>query len=364
LELRKTPLYDLHIKYGGRIIDFEGWALPVQYSGIIDEHINVRNRVGLFDVSHMGEISVKGKCAGEFVQKLITNNVSILREGRIIYSPICNDGGGIVDDVMVYRISGEYYLLVVNASNTEKDFRWMVEKKIHGVSIENFSYDISQLAVQGPCSEKVLSQITDFAISDLGYFCFKDNVSISKTRALISRTGYTGEDGFEIYCSPENAKYLWEDVMEAGEKYCIKPAGLGARDTLRFEACMPLYGHELTDDINPLEAGLERYVRMEKDEFIGRSALLKMVKIGVPRRRIGLRMMDKGIPRKGNSVFKDNEQIGRVTSGSYSPTLGNNFGMAIVRSSDAVIGDLIDINVRGKMLKAEIIDMPFYKRKI
>ena len=267
--LRKTPLFSIYEKYGGKVIDFAGWALPVQYEGIISEHQAVRNLAGLFDVSHMGEIEIKGKDALNFVQNLITNDVSILEDNQVLYSPVCYENGGIVDDILVYKFSDEYFYLVVNASNIEKDFQWMVDNKGNfDVEIENISEDICEVAIQGPKAQDILQKLTDTNLSEIKFFYCKRDVDINGVKCLISRTGYTGEDGFEIYSNSKNAVMLWEKILEVGKEDGIVPAGLGCRDTLRFEVCLPLYGNELTKDISPLEAGLGYFVKLNNDNIL------------------------------------------------------------------------------------------------
>jgi aminomethyltransferase len=264
--LKKTPLFDLYKKYNGKIIDFAGWALPVQFESIISEHEAVRNAAGLFDVSHMGEIIVKGR--------------------------------DVVDDLLIYKYSDEHFLLVVNAANIEKDYKWMKDNKgVYAVEINNISDEISELAIQGPKAEEVLQKLTDTDLSQIKFFYFKDNVKIAGINSLISRTGYTGEDGFEIYIPNKYAIELWEKIIEVGKEYGLKPAGLGARDTLRFEAGLPLYGNELSEEITPLEAGFEFFVKFDKGNFIGKDALLKQKEEGVKRKIVGFEMIDNGIPR-------------------------------------------------------------------
>lgn len=359
--LLKTPLYGIYERYGAKIVDFAGWALPVQFSGVIHEHETVRTRAGLFDVSHMGEILISGKNSAEFLDHMLANEVFTLEPGKIRYAHLCNQNGGVVDDVLVYRYDENEYLLVVNAANTQKDFDWIKSYAPKDVNIENISDNIAQMAIQGPASEKIIQSLTSVNLSQIGYYSFVRNIKIAGYNCMLSRTGYTGEDGFEIYCSPENAVSLWECIIEAGKDYDLLPVGLGARDTLRFEACMPLYGHELSEEISPLEAGLERYVKLTKPDFIGKKALVKQVAYGLRRKLMGLEMLDRGIPRNGYSVLLNGERIGYVTSGSYCPTLKKNLGLALLKIQYADIGRIVEVEIRGKELKAKVIGIPFYR---
>ncbi|HHY23324.1 MAG TPA: glycine cleavage system aminomethyltransferase GcvT [Clostridiaceae bacterium] len=363
--MKKTPLYEVHCNLGGKIVDFAGWALPVQYTGIIEEHEKVRNVAGLFDVSHMGEILVQGQDAERFIQKIITNNVSRINVGRIQYSPMCYPNGGVVDDVLIYKLASNRYLLVVNASNTDKDFKWILDNKNveMNVEIKNLSSEYAQLAIQGPKSQEILNKLTDFSLETIKPFRFEQGVSIAGVDTLISRTGYTGEDGFELYISPKDAVLFWNKIMEAGKPLGLIPAGLGARDTLRFEASMPLYGQEISEDITPIEAGLDRFVKLDKGDFIGKDALIAQKEKGPDRKLIGFEMIDRGIPRTHYNVSAGGETIGIVTSGNFSPTLKKTIGMALVKKNYADIGQEIEIIIRNRPLKARTIAMPFYSRR-
>ena len=306
--MKKTSLYENHIKAGGKIIDFGGWALPVQYSGIIEEHRRVRSVAGLFDVSHMGEITVKGADAGTFLQYMVTNDISRLKEYRIIYSHMCYPDGGVVDDLLIYKYGDDDYLVIVNAANTQKDFEWM-RKNVKGrVRVQNVSESFAQLALQGPKAETILQKMTGFALNTLPFFYFKPDVEIGGFSVMVSRSGYTGEDGFEIYAPPEHAPKLWEKILEAGRDEGLVPVGLGARDTLRFEAGLPLYGQEISKDITPLEAGLGQFVKLDKDTFIGKDALKKQKENGLKRRLAGFEMTGPGIPRSHFDVQAGGEK--------------------------------------------------------
>lgn len=361
--MKKTPLYETHVALGAKIVDFAGWALPVQYSGIIKEHYSVRNKAGLFDVSHMGEIIVRGRKAKEYIQKLVTNDIAAAEDFQVVYSPMCYPDGGVVDDLLIYKISEEEYILVVNAANIEKDVAWLNENTQEGAEILNVSDDYAQLALQGPLSEKILQRLATITFDKLGYFRFIPEVNLDGAKALVSRTGYTGEDGFEIYVHPEDAVKIWMKLLDAGKDEGLVPAGLGARDILRFEAALPLYGHELSPDISPLEAGLDRFVKLYKDDFIGKKALIGQKESGVKRRLTGFEMLDKGIPRNNYDVMRNGEKIGVVTSGGFSPSLEKNLGMALVKSEYSEPGMEIEVVVREKYLKARVVKLPFYRRR-
>lgn len=358
--LKKTSLFSIYEKYGGKIVDYAGWAMPVQFEGLIQEHEAVRNAAGLFDVSHMGEIEVKGKDALKYLQYLLTNNFKTMEDNQIIYSFMCYPHGGVVDDLLVYKYSSDYYLLVVNASNMEKDYKWMLEQKgDFNVQIINISNKVSEIAIQGPYSEKILQKLTNTDLSKIAPFFLKQNVEISGVNCLISRTGYTGEDGFEIYLNNEDASIIWEKLMEKGKDEGIKPAGLGARDTLRFEASMPLYGNEISQDITPLEAGLGFFVKFDKGNFIGRESLLKQKEEGLNRKLVAFEMIENGIPRHGYDVLKDKAKIGFVTTGYHSPTLKKNIGFALVDSKFTALDTILEIQIRKKVAKAKIINKKF-----
>jgi len=361
---KKTPLYETHLEYGGKIVEFGGWLLPVQYTGILEEHRAVREKAGLFDVSHMGEVLVKGPDAFAFVQKLVTNDVSRLANHKIQYTPMCYQDGGTVDDLLIYKQGEEEYLLVINAANNEKDWQWMQENKggFH-TELINLSDHTAQLALQGPLAQAILSQLTDIALENLEYYWFLPKVMVAGKETLVSRTGYTGEDGFEIYCRPEDAASLWNSIMTAGKSYGLLPAGLGCRDTLRFEACLPLYGHELSKDISPLEAGIGIFVKLDKGDFIGYAALAEQKKNGVRRKNVGFVITGRGIARAEYPVMAQGRCIGIVTTGTYSPSLDKNIGLALVEAEFAIVGQQFDIEIRGKKVAAQVIPKPFYNRK-
>lgn len=366
-ELKKTPLNRLHRELGGKMVDFGGWDMPVQYTaGVIEEHMRTRTAAGLFDVSHMGEIWVEGTDAIAFVNRLTTNDVTKLADGQAQYSALTNENGGVVDDLLVYRFGPEKLLLVVNASTTEKDWGWITSHKgDDDIVLTNASADYCQIAVQGPKAVSILRQITDTDLDEIKYYWFTTG-HVDGVESIISRTGYTGEDGFEIYAKPEFAEQLWNKLLETGrfgESDGILPAGLAARNTLRLESAMSLYGHELDDDITPLEAGLGWITKLQKGDFIGRDELAELKEKGIERKLVGFEMIDRGIARDGFDVYVDDKKVGIVTSGSPAPFLKKNIGLAFVPTAFANIGQEIKIDVRGKLLTAAVIETPFYRRQ-
>lgn len=361
--MKKTPLYEKHIQLKGKMIDFGGWSLPVEYTGIIPEHEAVRTKAGIFDVSHMGEITVKGEDSEKYLQMLLTNDISLLNNNQIAYTAMCYPHGGVVDDLLVYKYSNTDYLLVVNASNTEKDYQWMKENIFGNTEILNVSENYAQLALQGPLAETILQKLTSKNLNEIEFYYFSDNVKVGNIEALVSRTGYTGEDGFELYFAYNKAEEMWDLILEAGKDEGLIPAGLGARDTLRFEASLPLYGHELNENITPLEAGLGFFVKLNKENFIGKEALARQKSEGLQRKIVGFEMIDRGIPRNNYEVYKEGEKIGYVTTGSFSPTLKKNIGLALIDSAYSKEGTEIEILIRNKNSKAKVIKKPFYSKK-
>lgn len=361
--VKRTALYDSHKKLGGKIVEFAGWELPLQYEGIIPEHEAVRNAAGLFDVSHMGEIEVKGNDAAKYIQFLVTNDVEKLSDNQVMYAIACYSDGGVVDDLLVYKFDEKNFLLVVNASNADKDYEWFAKNKVgFNVELNNISNSISEVALQGPKAEEILQKLTDTNLCDIKFFFCKKDVCIGGVACLISRTGYTGEDGFEIYTANRSIESVWNNILCAGREFGIKPAGLGCRDTLRFEACLPLYGDEISKDITPLEAGLGYFVDLKKN-FIGRDALAAQNSEGLKRKLVGFEMKDKGIPRHGYDVVSGEDKIGFVTTGYFSPTLKKNIGLALIDSKYSRLGGEIEIIIRGKKMKAEIVSKRFYVKK-
>ncbi|MFY3793141.1 glycine cleavage system aminomethyltransferase GcvT [Ureibacillus sp. MALMAid1270] len=361
--LKRTPLFEEYAKSGGKTIDFGGWELPVQFSSIKEEHDAVRNRAGLFDVSHMGEIFVEGNDALNYLQKLLSNDISKIQIGGAQYNAMCYENGGVVDDLIVYFLEENRYLLCVNAANIEKDYDWMISNAEGDVTITNKSSEYAQIALQGPLSEEVLQTLTETDLSEIKSFKFKDNVDVAGNNVLVSRSGYTGEDGFELYGIPEAIVDLWSKILEAGKDKGVIPAGLGARDTLRFEAGLPLYGQELSKDISPLEAGIGFAVKLQKEsDFIGKKALIAQKEAGLPRKLVGVEMIDKGIPRHGYKVFKDGVEIGEITTGTQLPSTKRNVGLALIDSKFTELGLEVEIEIRNKRVLAKTVATPFYKR--
>jgi len=360
--LKQTAFFEIHCRAGAKIVEFGGYEMPVQYDGIISEHKRVRETVGLFDISHMGEIEVWGRDALVFVQKITTNDASKLIEGRVQYSAMCYDDGGIVDDLLVYHM-GDYYMLVVNASNIAKDFAWM-EKHISGdVKLKNRSDDISLLAVQGPKSLSTLQKLTQTDLGSIPYYHFV-RTQLAGVDMVISRTGYTGELGFELYFPSDKnlAENSWQAVMEAGKEFMIGPVGLGARDTLRLEMGFCLYGHDIDQTTNPLEAGLGWITKIDKGEFSGRSAIKAVRAEGLKRKLVGFVVKDKVFPRQGYALHSNATTIGAVTSGTFSPILEQAIGMGYVSSAYAAPGAEFDVLIRGKGQQATVVPLPFIKK--
>ena len=359
---KKTPLYDTHVKYGGKIVEFGGFLLPVQYgSGVKAEHMAVRTQCGLFDVSHMGEVLVQGEKAKDFLNLLLTNDYTDLQPGFARYSPMCNENGGTVDDLIVYMKGENDYFVVVNAANTDKDFAWMCDHKIDGVELTNVSDQYGQVALQGPNAEKILKKVVDEKYIPAGYYTCIFDGDFQGIPVMISRTGYTGEDGFEIYMPADKAPDVWEALIAAGKDDGLIPCALGARDTLRMEAAMPLYGHELNDKISPRTAGLGFAVKMNKPDFIGKAAL--EADQPLKERRVGLKVTGRGILREHLDVYRDGEIVGHTTSGTFLPYLGSSYAMAIVKSEAREIGAPCQVDVRGRMVDCEMVGLPFYKRE-
>ncbi|MEM3399817.1 MAG: glycine cleavage system aminomethyltransferase GcvT [Candidatus Micrarchaeia archaeon] len=355
--MKKTPLNSLHKSLGAKMIEFGGWEMPVQYAGIIEEHNAVRNACGIFDVSHMGEIFVRGANAFGFVQKIITNSLSKIGVGRAIYSPICNENGGIIDDVIVYWKAEGEFLFVVNAANTEKDYAWLIKNADRNVEIENATDRIALLAVQGPKSQEILQKITKENLSAIPYFHSKE-CELGGKHTLLSRTGYTGEDGFEVFVDSPFAVEMWNEILEAGKDNGIMPAGLGARDTLRLEAGLMLYGNDMDDNTTPLEVPLKWTVSFDK-EFIGKEALLSKA----PSKKLsGFELLGKGVPRHGNEVFDaDGNKIGVVTSGIFSPTLKKPIGFCFI-PPEWESEKNVYVQIHGRLAEAKLCSTRFYKR--
>lgn len=363
--LKKTPFYTMHVKYGGKVVDFGGWALSVQFSGILDEHHTVRRQVGLFDVSHMGEATVKGPQALEFLQQMVSRDIADAKQYQVKYTHFLYPGGGCVDDLMVTKIADNDYYLVINAGNKDKDIAWL---KAHvaafpGAAVEDISDATGEVALQGPFAQATLQKITTEDLAALKYYYVIPRAKVAGIDVMISRTGYTGEDGFEIMCDPKDGEALWEAIMQAGAEFGIKPIGLGARDSLRFEAGMPLYGQELDAWTSPLEARLARYVSMDKPLFIGREALQLRQAEGLKKVLVGLEMIGRGIARHEYPVLDGAGQaVGYVTSGMYSPTLEKNIASAYVPPELSAVGTELAVEIRGKAVAAKVVKLPYYKR--
>jgi aminomethyltransferase len=362
-DLKKTPLYPVYAKYGAKTIDFGGWDLPVQFTSIQQEHHAVRTQAGLFDVSHMGEFLVTGTEAANFLQYMTTNNIADLEPGQAHYTFMCYTDGGVVDDLLVYRKSADEFMLVVNASNREKDWEWLQKHAEGDVQLSDISDETALIALQGPRAVELLKRVTDAPVEALKGFRFLADIEVCGLPALVSRTGYTGEDGFELYLASEDAPELWERLLEVGEPEGLTAAGLGARDTLRFEAKLPLYGQELSAQITPIEAGLGFFVKTDKGDFLGREVLAEQKSSGAPRKLVGIEMIDRGIPRSHYPVYADNNLIGEVTTGTQSPTFKTNVGLVLINKEYAAMDQEVEVEIRGKRLKAKVVKTPFYKKK-
>lgn len=366
--LKRTPLYETHRQTGARMVPFGGWEMPVQYSGVLEEHRAVREAAGLFDVSHMGEFEVKGPEALALIQRVSVNNAAKLAVGQVQYSLMCREDGTVVDDILVYRLGEEHYWLVVNAGNADKDWDWVSrardEAGLRNLTLANISGQVAQIALQGPAAEAILQPLVpDLALDGIAFYWARTGVGVAGIETLVlSRTGYTGEDGFELYCRAEDAAALWNALMAAGKERGLLPCGLGARDTLRFEARLPLYGHELSEEVTPYEAGLGFFVKTKKGtDFIGREALVARKEQGAARKLVGLEMTGRGIPRQGYEVAHGGQVVGHITTGTFAPTLNKNLGLAYVPAGLAAVGTELDVIIRGKAVPATVVETPFYQ---
>ena len=356
--LQRTPLHDWHLAHGGRMVDFAGWDMPVQYASIVEEHQAVRTAAGVFDISHMGRLWLKGPDALKLVQRIYTNNAATLKEGQVRYGLICNESGGILDDVLIYGWN-DGYGMVVNASNRQKVVAWIGRHQPGlGVQMQDTTLESCMIAVQGPLAVELCRGLTPADVTSLPYY-FATRTTYRSQNCGVSRTGYTGEDGFEFMVGAEQGRQLWEELLGRG----AKPCGLGARDTLRLEAAMPLYGHELNEETDPFQAGLSWAVKLDKGDFIGREALLRRRQDPSLPQRIGLELEGRRIAREGAVVLKDGEPVGRVTSGTFSPTLNKAIAMAYIKSAHAQAGTILAVDVRGKPESARVVPLPFYRRK-
>lgn len=354
-----TALYDVHKSLGAKIVEFGGFLMPVQYAGIVQEHRRVRTSVGVFDISHMGEFLVRGADAEKFLNYVTVNDVSTLQPGQAQYTVMCYPEGGIVDDLLVYKYP-DHFMLVVNAANITKDWEWLQKNQSGQVDLEDASRDTSLIAVQGPDAPAVVNQLTPQDLEQVKYYHFTEG-EVTGVHATISRTGYTGEPGFELYVPPDAAAQVWEAVLQAGEPNDIEPIGLGARDTLRLEAGLCLYGNDIDETTTPIEARLGWLVKLQKGEFIGRSVLQKVKKEGPARRLVGFELVNRGIPRHDYSIVFSGNAIGRVTSGTQSPMLGKGIGMGYVDTAYANTGTTFNVQIRDKAIPAKVVDLPFYR---
>ena len=357
--LKKTPLVSVHEKLGARMVEFGGWYMPVQYTNVIDEHTTTRTKAGLFDICHMGEFIVKSKDSTQFLQQLIVGNLNKLIIGKAMYSLMCYENGTVIDDLFIYQLKENEFMIVVNTSNIDKDFDWLQKHSDKfDVELKNISEQTGKIDLQGPLSEKILKKLTDADLPQRFHFIEAD---IAGTKTLFSRTGYTGEDGFELYLQSEETEKMWNKLLEAGKDEGLKPIGLGARDTLRIEACYSLYGHEINESITPIEAGLSWAVKPGKNDFIGKSILEKQKKEGTEKTLVAFEMLERGIAREHYEIFADDKNIGHVTSGTYSPTFRKSLGMALLKKEFSNIGNKINIKIRGKLYNAIVVKRPFYE---
>ena len=361
--MKNTPFYKFHIESGAKMVPFAGYNMPIEYTGVTDEHITVREGVGVFDVSHMGEIWVKGPKAYDFVQKVTSNDISVLEIGQAQYSCFPNGKGGIVDDLLVYYYESDKYMLVVNASNIEKDWNWLVSQNTEGAELENASDEIAQLAIQGPDATKVLQKLTKCELDEIKYYTFVVSEMAGIGEVIISATGYTGSGGFELYVYNKDAGKLWEAIFEAGKEFGIKPIGLAARDTLRLEMGFCLYGNDIDDTTSPIEAGLGWITKFtEENQFIDREVMAKIKEEPIVRRLKGFEMIERGIPRQGYEIADaEGNIIGKVTSGTMAPSTKKGIGMGYINAGHLKVDTEIFIKIRNKNVKAKIVKLPFYK---
>jgi aminomethyltransferase len=360
--LKRTPLYAAHVALGARMVPFGGWEMPVQYSGIMEEHRAVRTCAGLFDVSHMGEIDLAGPGALPLVQRLVTNDVGRLAVGQALYTPMCTDVAGIIDDLLVYRMGDDHLMLVVNAANTAEDLAWIRDHAAADTRIADRTADTALLAFQGPRAQEILQRLTATPLSEIRYFCFTPGADVAGRAVLVSRTGYTGEDGFELYVDARHAVHLWSAILEAGRGSGALPAGLGARDTLRLEAGLLLHGSDMDQTVTPMEVGLAWTVKLSKGEFCGAPVLRRQKAQGVSRRLVGFALRERTIARHGFPIRQDGETVGRVTSGTFGPTVGRSIGLGLVSVGHVEPGDPLAVEIRGRGIEGTIAKLPFYTR--
>jgi aminomethyltransferase len=360
--LKHTSLYAAHRAAGARMVEFGGWEMPVQYTGIVDEHRAVRSAAGLFDVSHMGEAEVVGPGALDSVLRVITNDARRLTVGQGLYSPMCTPSGGIIDDLTVFRLDGDRFLFVLNAARTDRDVEWITEQT-RGATVRDRSTELALLALQGPRAQAILQRLTPTELAGIQFFRLADGVEIAGVRCLVARSGYTGEDGFEVACPWDAAPKVWNALLDTGQRDGLVPAGLGARDTLRLEAGLMLYGNDIDESTSPLEAPLGWTVKFDKGEFIGRGALLAQKERGRARKLVGFEVTERAVPRHGYALVADGRRIGQVTSGTFGPSVGKSIGMGYVDGEHAQPGMLISVEIRGRLVEAKVVKLPFYRRR-
>ncbi|MFU8786593.1 MAG: glycine cleavage system aminomethyltransferase GcvT [Candidatus Izemoplasmataceae bacterium] len=358
--MKQTILHDAHVKLNAKMVDFAGWHMPISYTGITEEHLAVRKEAGLFDVSHMGEIYIVGKEATDFVDYLFTNNVRTMTAKQILYGMMCYENGGVVDDLLVYKVNDEFYLLVVNASNIDKDLEWINKNNKFDALVVNKSEEISEIAIQGPKAQTMLQKATLFNLDEIKFFTF-DDITVYDRNFLVSRTGYTGEDGFEIYGDHEDILYIFEKLIDDNDT--LQPCGLGCRDTLRFEVALPLYGNELSPDITPVEAGLNFAISFEKGDFIGKDVLMKQKELKPNHRIVGLEMLDKGILRHGYKVYHEDTLVGEITTGYRSPSTDLTVAMALIDKPYDKKDTILEVEIRNKRVKVKVRNKKFYDKK-
>lgn len=362
--MKRTPLYETHVKLGAKIVPFAGWQMPLSYTGVTDEHQTVRTAAGLFDISHMGRFELSGKGAEAYLEQITPGPVHKMQRGSAQYSMLLNENGGILDDIYLYKRGVDRFYVIVNAANLDKDFKWMTQHLPAGITLQNVSGETAMLALQGPKSWEVLVQIIPFGKSEIALRTFIETelVPARGAKALIARTGYTGEKGYELVVPAEVAETVWNALLDAGKEMKIKPAGLGARDTLRLEMGYPLYGHDMTEETTPIEADLERFVDFEKS-FIGKEVLVRQREKGLQRKLIGFELLTGGVPREGHPIYSDQKEIGKVSSGNFSPSLRKGIGMGYVDARYSEEGSEVLIDIRGNATPATIVKRPFYKKK-
>jgi len=362
--LKTTPLHSMHKELGGKLVPFAGWHMPIQFKGVIQEHQCVRDGVGIFDVSHMGEIEIVGPEAKQLIQYLVTNDIETMQNNQALYTLMCLETGGVVDDLLVHRFSDDHYFFCVNASNSDKDFQWILKNASNfNVSVKNTSQQTAQLAVQGKHSEALIQKLCDTPLGEIGYYHFR-KAKIYNFECIIARTGYTGEDGFEIYIDSKDAKSVYKSLIEEGKPFNLQPIGLGARDTLRMEMGYALYGNELNENCNPLEAGLEWVIKLQKNDFLGKAALKKQKDAGLSRRLVGIRLLDRGVPRPHYRVLNEGSLIGELTSGTFSPSLNAGIGLCYVSTEHTKPGTKLDVEIRKLKVPAEVVKLPFLPSRV